>query len=74
MSIKPIQYDLENAREYSVVRRGLKAPSSNWSDIRCPFCKTITRAYHWSLAGGGKKCIGCGAKHFYFGTTAQVIK
>jgi hypothetical protein len=29
-------------------------------DVTCPFCKAVTTAYVWSLAGGGKKCE-CGA-------------
>lgn len=32
------------------------------SDIKCPFCGTVTTAYKWSLAGSGKK-YPCGAKH-----------
>lgn len=36
-------------------------------DIDCPFCGTTTRAFVWSLAGGGKKCK-CGALHTRLGT------
>jgi hypothetical protein len=60
----------ENARRpYTVVGYGLKPPSSNWSDIRCPFCGTVSRAYWWSIAGGGKCCENkkCGAKHTSYG-------
>lgn len=32
------------------------------SMIICPFCGAHVRGYHWSLAGGGKKCT-CGALH-----------
>ncbi len=62
-------YDTKAAREYRVVRTGLKPPSSNYSVIRCPFCQTEVRAYWWSIAGGGKKC-DCGAKHDQWGNTA----
>lgn len=33
--------------------------------VRCPFCRVEEWAYIWSMAGKGKKCPGCGAKHFY---------
>lgn len=32
-------------------------------EIICPFCGTGCIGYVWSLAGSGKKCPGCGAKH-----------
>lgn len=64
-----IEYDSDDSRPFAVTLRGCKAPSSNWSDIRCPFCNNVVRAYHWSLAGGGKLCT-CGAKHNSFGRTA----
>lgn len=28
-------------------------------EILCPFCNMKTRAYTWSLSGGGKKCDHC---------------
>jgi hypothetical protein len=31
--------------------------------IWCPWCKSKTRAYIWSLSGGGKRCDGCGVMH-----------
>lgn len=34
----------------------------------CPFCGEEVWAYKWSLAGSGKKCPQCGAKHGSFGT------
>lgn len=68
-----IKYDDENAKQYEVVRTGCKPPSSNWSDIKCPFCAAVVRAYWWSIAGGGKKC-SCGAKHNSYGYTSQVVK
>ena len=66
-----VEYDHEAAREYTVVREGCKYPSSTWWDIRCPFCQTISRAYRWSLYGGGKLCEAksCRAKHNGYGTT-----
>ena len=62
------EYDYKMARDHAVTARGMKPPSSNWSDIKCPFCGAVVRAYHWSLCGGGKKCT-CGAKHDGFGST-----
>mgnify|MGYP003574910857 CR=1 FL=1 len=67
-------YDWDNAKEFTVTRTGIKAPSSNWSDIKCPHCGVTSRAYWWSISGGGKKCIGCGAMHNSGGMTAQLIK
>lgn len=31
--------------------------------VRCPFCSEQTRAYIWSISGGGKRCnnLNCGA-------------
>jgi hypothetical protein len=66
-------YDWANARPYKVKRTGIKAPSSNWSDIECPFCGQEVRAYWWSISGGGKRCL-CGAKHNSAGMTAQPIR
>lgn len=39
--------------------------------IQCPFCGTVTIAYVWSLAGGGKRCTNktCRALHTSFGQT-----
>lgn len=37
--------------------------------ITCPFCQTTCLAYTWSLAGGGKRCPQCKAKHLNDGTT-----
>lgn len=68
------KYDFEASREYVVLRTGLKPPSSNYSVIRCPFCATEFEAFWWSIAGGGKKCPGCGAKHNSWGKAAPVIK
>lgn len=69
-----VKYDYDKSVLSSVVRVGLKAPSSNWSDIKCGLCGTVSRAYWWSLSGGGKKCEGCGAIHNSALMTAPVIK
>lgn len=74
MAKKPIEYDDSNQVPYTVVQTGLKPPSSNWSDIRCGACGTVSRAYWWSLSGGGKKCRGCGGKHNSSGTTSPIKK
>jgi hypothetical protein len=66
------EYDPTRAEAVAIVRRGMKRPSSLWSDLKCPFCKTVTRAYHWSLAGGGKKCA-CGAKFDYYGNAVPPL-
>jgi hypothetical protein len=40
--------------------------------IKCPFCGEEVWAYNWSLAGCGKRCPGCGAKHtMYHGTVLE---
>lgn len=70
---KPIEYDFDKMTPYTVTRTGCKAPSSNWSDIKCA-CGTTVRAYWWSISGGGKKCPGCGGKHNSAGYTAPVKK
>lgn len=41
--------------------------------VVCPFCNTRVTAYVWSMAGGGKKCPGCGAMHTGFGLTIRKI-
>lgn len=42
--------------------------------IECGFCGTETRAYVWSLAGGGKKCSNpaCGALHCSYGYSMPI--
>lgn len=55
-------YDHDKARKGKVLRTGLKPPSSNFSICKCPWCEGETKAFWWSLAGGGKKCY-CGAKY-----------
>ncbi len=49
-------------RDYTVVGER-SAMGRSTVDIRCPFCRSVTTAYKWSLAGSGKRCegYGCGA-------------
>ena len=57
------EYDFENQKQCRIVREGIKPPSSNYYDLACGHCGTVSRAYWWSLAGSGKKCENraCGA-------------
>ncbi len=41
--------------------------------IDCPFCGTSVRTYLWSLAGTGKLCPTCGAKHNMYGFTMPAL-
>lgn len=43
-------------------------------EIVCPHCGTQSRAYIWSLSGGGKKCENraCGAMHTSTGLSYPV--
>lgn len=41
--------------------------------IKCPYCAQETKAFIWSLSGGGKKCE-CGALHTRGGITFKPIK
>lgn len=61
------------SREWVLVGEGgFSGLGKRWAEIRCPFCGTISRAFVWSLPGGGKCCENgrCGAKH---GSTGQTI-
>lgn len=41
--------------------------------IECPYCQKRVWGFLWSLAGSGKKCPGCGAKHtLRIGTMREV--
>lgn len=51
-------------RQYSVIREFSEMGRSRIL-IECPFCGETFWAYVWSLAGCGKKCPRCGAKHFW---------
>lgn len=67
----------ENAvRDYTVVAEGgFSGLGQRWIEIRCPFCGTVSRAFLWSLAGGGKRCENrrCRAKHASFGRTMPLV-
>lgn len=39
--------------------------------ITCPFCGHTCTAYLWSLAGSGKRCTKCRAKHDHYGNTTK---
>lgn len=59
-------------RDYAVVRQGgFSGLGQRWAEIRCPFCGTVSRAFIWSISGGGKCCENkrCGAKHSSTGQT-----
>lgn len=60
-------------RRFRVIRQGMKPPSSRYSIIQCPFCNSQVQAFHWSLAGSGKKC-GCGAKFNSWGDAVKERK
>lgn len=67
-----VQYDSENARSYMRVTGSERRDHGRASFvIECPFCLTRSRAYKWSIAGGGKKCENkdCGAMHTSSGLT-----
>ncbi len=52
------------------VRSGTTAAfGRSWCYITCPFCHERAKTYIWSLAGGGKRCPGCGAIHTPYGNT-----
>lgn len=60
----------EQQREMRENKRYNYTPQPNGRSyyyIVCPYCEATTKAYIWSLHGGGKKC-NCGALHSTFGT------
>lgn len=58
----PPEYEI---RPYTVIR-DYREFGRNRILIECPFCQEQVWAYSWSLAGSGKKCPKCGAKHTWF--------
>jgi hypothetical protein len=70
------RYDYKAGVSYKVLRTGLKPPSSNYSIIECPFCQQQSRAYWWSISGGGKRCENkkCGAMFNSAGTAYPALK
>jgi hypothetical protein len=70
------QYNFsENARRQYRVVRSRTAHGRSSIDIECPFCSTVSQAFLWSLAGGGKVCVNkaCGAKHSNWGYTTPIL-
>jgi hypothetical protein len=55
------------AREWRPVGQTVSEMGKRRTRIECPFCLAVFWAFHWSLAGGGKKCPNCGALHASFG-------
>lgn len=53
-------------REHSRTARVSVQNGRSYCYVTCPFCDQVTRAYIWSLSGGGKKCQ-CGALHCGWG-------
>lgn len=72
MSYKDL-YDKSQARNYSVVDEEKEMGRSRIL-ILCPFCKTNVWAFVWSLAGKGKICPGCKAKHEWLAGTSPRMK
>lgn len=68
--MKKVEYDRDGAKQHNW-RNGMSVHATSYIYITCPFCGAETRAYIWSLAGSGKKCI-CGAMHTGFGLTVPV--
>lgn len=54
-----------------VVQAG-RSPGQVVLTIECPFCGAQVRAHAWSLAGSGKLCPTCGAKHDRTGASKLV--
>lgn len=70
-------YSDNAARKYDVVRQGgFSGLGQRYVMIRCPFCGTESKAYIWSISGGGKLCENkkaCGAKFASFGNAYPVV-
>lgn len=74
----PVEYNRSpNAqRDFTVVAQGgYVGLGKRYADVRCPFCGTVSRAFIWSLSGGGKVCVNkrCGAKHGSTGQTSPRV-
>jgi hypothetical protein len=56
------------AREFRIIPGStISEIGKRRSRVECPFCLAVFWVFHWSLAGGGKKCPHCGAMHASFG-------
>lgn len=65
----------ENAvRQWTALRR-VSGVGKTRILIRCPFCRSESWAYVWSLCGGGKRCEykPCGAMFGSTGDAAPVV-
>lgn len=60
-------------RDYGGVWGYVSQHGRSYGYITCPFCGADTRAYIWSLSGGGKKCNGCKAIHGSIGSTLDTL-
>lgn len=58
----------EGTRTYHVIARRSQMGRTRVL-IVCPYCGEHAWAYLWSLAGAGKRCPGCRAKHTSYGYT-----
>lgn len=67
------RYDRENGLAYEVLETRRAANGGSRSLLRCPFCWATFWAFWWSIAGGGKRCESCGAKHTSFGMAYRQI-
>jgi hypothetical protein len=67
------KYDKDNPKEFTI-DGPYPQHGATYSYITCPFCRIRTMAFHWSLAGSGKKCNGCGAMHTSTGKTYPLKK
>ena len=56
----------DDVKQYKVVRE-VSAIGQSYVIIECPFCGCNFRGYIWSLAGSGKCCPRCKAKHGWMG-------
>ena len=58
-----IEYDTTKVKQYTVDHT-ISEIGRRRSLVTCPFCYESFYAFHWSLAGSGKKCPDCGAENY----------
>lgn len=69
----PYNYSPNAARQWRLIPGStISEMGKRRSRIECPFCLAVFWAYHWSLAGGGRKCPHCGAMHASFGSAHPI--